>query len=367
MFVTLFQFGKSESVSADGVSCIFAGSTIDGARTQMTKHCQRSLAFMALFLSAFFSAFAATTAPRVVFLGDQITYGWTSAFAANKNWINQGVPVVGYPSAGDSASTLQRFRADVIDLHPAIVHIMIGSADAEEAHDATWRFFGPEFLTALDSMVKEARAAKIQVVLGLEPEDISFAGGAAGAAVQINSIIASYGVLNNIPVINYGDALCGCVGSSGATGTPSPYLGGTGGLPTAAGYALMTQMAEATIETMNLKLEGGYLQNVMQPNDNEEGSTTTPPSNVNGVGPAAVVQFTPLGHYSGGLTEPLINTNFAGSNGIWTSSNPLVMYINQQGLAWALSPGTAIITYTSPTGVKFSEWGMNIGDQYFPQ
>jgi hypothetical protein len=129
----------------------------------------------------------------------------------------------------------------------------------------------------------------------------------------------------------------------------------------------MTQMAEATINTFNLKLEGGFLQNVMQPNDNEEGSSTTPPSNVNGVGPAAVVQFTPVGHYNNGLLEPITNTNFAGSNGTWASSNPLVMYINQRGLAWALSPGTAIITYTSPTGIKFSEWVMNIGNQYFPQ
>jgi lysophospholipase L1-like esterase len=336
---------------------------------EMTRHYRLTVAFLALLLSAVFSATAATPAPKVVFIGDQITHGWTSAFAANPNWINQGVPVVGYPSAGDSGSTLQRFQADVINLHPAIVHIMIGSADADEAHDATWRFFGPQFLIALESMVKEARDANIQVVLGLESENSSFANGAGGAAVQINSIIASYGALNNIPVINYGDALCGCVGSTGATGTPSPYLveGTEGMVPNAAGYALMTQMAEATINTMNLKLEGGYLQNAMQPNDNEEGSTTTPPSNVNSVGPAAVVQFTPVGYYGGGLAEPLTNTNFAGSNGTWASSNPLVMYINQQGLAWALSPGSAIITYTSPTGVKFSEWLMNIGNQYFPQ
>lgn len=35
------------------------------------------------------------------------------------------------------------------------------------------------------------------------------------------------------------------------------------------------------------------------------------------------------------------------------------MYVNQQGLAYALSAGTATITYTSPTGVKFSEWIMS--------
>ena len=32
--------------------------------------------------------------------------------------------------------------------------------------------------------------------------------------------------------------------------------------PTPAGYLLMTQMAATVINTMNLKLAGGYLQNV---------------------------------------------------------------------------------------------------------
>ena len=54
------------------------------------------------------------------------------------------------------------------------------------------------------------------------------------------------------------------------------------------------------------------------------------------------------------------NDNFAGSSGTWASSNPLVMYVNQRGLTWSLSPGAANITYTSPAGVKFSEWTMHV-------
>jgi hypothetical protein len=50
----------------------------------------------------------------------------------------------------------------------------------------------------------------------------------------------------------------------------------------------------------------------------------------------------------------------AGSNGTWVSRNPLVMSVNQQGYAMALTPGTTNITYTSPTGVKFSEWTMTV-------
>lgn len=63
----------------------------------MTKHYKVTVAFVALFLSAFFSASAANTAPKVVFIGDEITYGWASAFAANPNWINKGVLVTAYP------------------------------------------------------------------------------------------------------------------------------------------------------------------------------------------------------------------------------------------------------------------------------
>ena len=37
-----------------------------------------------------------------------------------------------------------------------------------------------------------------------------------------------------------------------------------------------------------------------------------------------------------------------------------MMYVNPRGLAYALSPGAATITYTSPAGVKFSEWIMNV-------
>jgi uncharacterized protein YjdB len=81
---------------------------------------------------------------------------------------------------------------------------------------------------------------------------------------------------------------------------------------------------------------------------------------VNTVQPSAVVQFTPIGLYSDGSQQVLLNTNFQDSNGTWTSSNPLVMYVSPAGLAWALSPGTATIKYVSPSGVAFSPWIMTI-------
>jgi hypothetical protein len=119
----------------------------------------------------------------------------------------------------------------------------------------------------------------------------------------------------------------------------------------------MTQMAEATINTLGLALKGGWLQNVQQFNGNEDSGPTP---DVNTVQPGAVLQFTPTGLYSDGSQQVLLNTNLQGSNGTWTSSNPLVMYVNQSGMTWATSQGTAVIRYLSPSGISFSEWIMYI-------
>lgn len=328
----------------------------------MTKHYKVALA--ALLLSAFVSAIAATTPPKVVFIGDWITYGWASAFAANPNWINQGAPGEGLLGKGDSSGTLARFQSDVVNRHPEIVHIMIGSSDADEDHDANFQLTLPSFLSNLDAMVKEAKAANIKVILGVEPSSLSFE---SSILEQLNSVIASYGTANNIPVINYEGALCGyvCSGSGTAVGyswtsknsllVTSAENGGL--IPSATGYTVMTRMAEATIKTMNLTLKEGWLQNVQQFNGNEDSGATP---DVNTVQPGAVLQFAPTGLYSDGSRQVLLNTNLQGSNGAWTSSDPLVMYVNQSGMTWAISQGTAIIRYRSPNGIKFSEWIMYV-------
>jgi lysophospholipase L1-like esterase len=323
----------------------------------MIKHYKVTL--VCLLLSAFTSATAATNPPKIVFIGDWITYGWTGAFAANKNWINEGTPGVGLAGKGDSSGTLARFQSDVVNLHPAIVHIMIGSSDADEDHDANFQLTLPYFLTNLEAMVKEAKAANIKVILGVEPSTLSFD---SSILEQLNSVIFSYGAANNIPVINYEGALCGyvCSGSGTAVGyswtSKSSLLvtsAENGGLiPSAIGYSVMAQMAKATIDTLNLTLKEGWLQNVQQSNGNEDSG---PAPNVNTVQPGAVLQFTPTALYSDGCQQVLLSTNLQGSNGAWTSSNPLVMYVNQSGMTWAVSQGTAIIRYQSPNGFKFSE------------
>jgi hypothetical protein len=325
---------------------------------------------IALFLFSALSSSAATPPPpKVVFIGDQFTYNWaTTPGAFPSNWINHGWPTTEVNcymtcEGGTSEATEARFQADVINLHPAIVHIMVGADDADSNDPPSMPYTYPDFLNALQTMITMAKAANIQVILGIESNLWSSEGGQHFE--PMNSLVATLAAQNNIPVINYGNALCGCVGSTGGIGigqnfaTGAPYMTTTttpAYVPTPAGYSLMTQMAAAVINTLNLKLTGGYLQNVQQANAEADAPATV---NQNTGTAEGVWQFTPYGVYSGlAAAQPMLNSKYAGATGTWASSNPLVFYVSQTGLAWAISHGTAIITYTSPTGVKFSEWIM---------
>jgi hypothetical protein len=101
------------------------------------------------------------SSPKVVFIGDYITYQWASAFAANPNWINQGIPDPLYLESTNvmAYAMLASFQANVVSLHPAVVHIMIGLPDAVSSHDPTYAGVVPGFLSSLTAIVNEAKAA----------------------------------------------------------------------------------------------------------------------------------------------------------------------------------------------------------------
>src|ERR1700677_1571029 len=78
---------------------------------EMIKRYKLTISLFALVLSTFASATAAPTPPpKVVFIGDYITYEWASAFAGNPNWINQGDSNPN-TNNGDSLSALARFQS----------------------------------------------------------------------------------------------------------------------------------------------------------------------------------------------------------------------------------------------------------------
>jgi len=106
-------------------------------------------------------------AARVVFMGDSITESWAHEplFAENPNFVGRGL------SGQTTLQMLVRFRADVIDLKPAVVHIMGGTNDLAGNN-------GPESDTeieeAITSMVELALMNHIAVVLASIPPAADF-------------------------------------------------------------------------------------------------------------------------------------------------------------------------------------------------
>jgi hypothetical protein len=244
--------------------------------------------------------------------------------------------------------------------HPAIIPILIGANLSVNTPPHATPGAVPAFATQIDTMVKQIQAAHIKVILGLTPSagQISFGDYDRGF---FNEIIAAYGVAHNITVVNYADAMCQCISNAGNANVQAPnnnqQMASIPGLydfgpvqallPTAAGYAIMTTLAETAIADQYLTREEGWLQNVELPEfTNDFQGATNVPTCTN----TCVIQFTPIGYYRDGSTHPQINTTQAGNNGTWTSSNPLVVSVDQQGLANALTPGTAIIKYMPADG-----------------
>jgi hypothetical protein len=312
---------------------------------------------------------SAQTAPKVVFTGDQFTLDWqvTPQFTANHNWIGAGVHI--YALNPGTSTVEQDFQTNVINQHPAFVHIITGAADIADITDSSplgvvWH----EYQEALVQMVGMAQKANIKVILGNIPGNPGVVNPYPQGTQLFNAWLADYGIANHIPVVNYHDALCQCVGSTSPNDTYASSLSAypppdpNNSTPNDAGYALITQMAQTAIQTYGLTIKSGYLNNVLTvPAFEDDGRPTT---NTNDVYEGEVLVFTPQAKWSDGVVRPMLNQDFNGLKGIWTSSNPAVMYVNQQGQAFAYSAGKATISFRSASGVTFSPWIMTVEEIY---
>jgi hypothetical protein len=74
----------------------------------------------------------------------------------------------------------------------------------------------------------------------------------------------------------------------------------------------------------------------------------------------AFAHFTPYATYSHGVTRPLTNTDINGRNGTWASSNPAVMLVGPAGKAFALTTGTARISFVFRLAGPVSSWDMKV-------
>ncbi len=107
---------------------------------------------------------------KIVFLGDSLTYGY--GVRRNSAWIyllneegnfealNKGI------NGDTTGGMLSRFKADVIDQKPNIVHIMGGANDV--ICDATENDIKPNIM----SMVHQAHAYGIKPIVGIAPSGL---------------------------------------------------------------------------------------------------------------------------------------------------------------------------------------------------
>jgi lysophospholipase L1-like esterase len=174
----------------------------------------------------------------VVFIGDSITEGWKfgdPAFFA-RGTIGRGV------SGQTTPQMLVRFPADVLALHPRVVHIMGGTNDIAGNT-------GPSTLDEIEAniaaMVTLAKAAGIRVVLAAVPPAASFkwspALKPAPRIAALNQRLRALAARERVVFVDYGTVL------GQPDGAMRQELSLDGVHPATAGYALMTPLARQAI------------------------------------------------------------------------------------------------------------------------
>jgi lysophospholipase L1-like esterase len=275
------------------------------------------------------------------------------------------------------------FQTKVVALHPSIVVIMAGASDAAILE------YLPKFPTEgallqnfaknVTSMVAQAKAANVKVILTtiqtFPPGDDD----QPGTVLLFNEWIEQFGQANGIQVVNFHNLLCACLETVAgpeyadvfapqySANGPGPFGNpGNNQVPSAAGYQAMDELMSGAVALAQTKFITGYLSNEAS----GIGVSDQPP-NQNNVPIGTALQFVPKAIYSNGQTIPVINTDLEGYVGItntdldghvgtWFTTNPAVMAVSQEGLAFAVGPGKANIIFYNSAGVRFSQWDMTV-------
>jgi acyl-CoA thioesterase I len=181
---------------------------------------------------------ARANAPRVVFIGDSITESWNVADLASSRLevLNRGI------GGQTTAQMLLRFRQDVVELKPAVVHILAGTNDFAGNT-------GPTTLEAIEdnlmSMAEIARANRIRVVLASVPPALDFPWRPglepSPRIVALNAWARAYARRRKLIYVDYYNALADSHDGIKST------LSDDGVHPNKAGYAVMTPLARQAI------------------------------------------------------------------------------------------------------------------------
>ncbi len=180
--------------------------------------------------------------PRVVFLGDSITDLWPIAESfPGRDYVNRGI------GSQVTAQLLLRFHADVIALKPRVVVILAGVNDVQgfmQAPDQT------QIQANYEAMAEMAHAHGIAVVfgsilpvngLGPQGKDV-LAERHPDELRAINRWLKAYASTHGDEYADYYSAL------ADSQGMMRPELTKDGVHPTAAGYAIMTPIAQRAID-----------------------------------------------------------------------------------------------------------------------
>ena len=182
---------------------------------------------------------APATDRRVVFMGDSITQGWIDADPSlfTNDVIDRGV------SGQTTSQMLLRFRQDVVDLHPAVVHILAGTNDIAGNT-------GPTSIEAIEnnikSMVELARANHVRVILASITPAANYPWRPSIQPVAtirgLNDWMKTYAKDNGLVYVDYFTAL-----DDGHRGFIAK-LAIDGVHPNADGYAVMDKLAKQAIK-----------------------------------------------------------------------------------------------------------------------
>jgi hypothetical protein len=193
--------------------------------------------------------FASGSQPTVVFVGDQILQGEVQ-YANNPNWTFNPV-ISGYEGSAGADQTAASFsNVLLMNPRPNIVVLQDGNIDGDI--DGGFEFgCGPSvayfgLCADWNVMLSEATAAGIQVIMGnLLP--YGPATGSPAVDTEIATINKSIpGILNYYPqtvLLDFNTAL------GNGSGNYNPLYSNDGTLPNAAGYAVMTTMIQAAINS----------------------------------------------------------------------------------------------------------------------
>jgi hypothetical protein len=327
----------------------------------------RKLLVIASILSFAVGAFAQQ---QVAFLGETFTYEWGQSpqFQAHKNWVDYATTEGGLGDPGTN-NVLGVLQTIIASGKKPIIHLVVGqtNADALSPGNEEAVVFA-RWAQGFEEIIETAQAAKLTIIVGTIPYAL------IGNVHPMNQWIFLYCNAHGIPVVNYDFALNSGTGfaasghGSAAPGQPAipeepaywqqPVQQGPNALPeyvlTSQGDDLITDMAEVAIGLASgvIKLKGGYLGTVYLPDLEDAASQVGANSGIDG----SIVQFTAYGQYTDGSVHVINNADMNGHVGTWTTSAPMVLNIDQNGVATPLDKGTANIHFTTLAGQTINEW-----------